>query len=154
MIHRRDDLPAVDTGSDGPGTPHEESQSTEREGIFLFKPVSIAFCTSGQAWTRRVHCFASTRRRDRRRRKQLLQNKPLLARSLQDHRRNDSSKGWQHRLPSKASSLTLGGVRGITTFLSRRMSVSYTVCSLFLFSCTFLFFSSCVFVCNFLKQVR
>ena len=24
----------VDTGSDGPGTPHAESQSTEREGIF------------------------------------------------------------------------------------------------------------------------
>ena len=36
-------LPAVDTGSDGPGTPHEENQSTETEGIFLFKPSFDSF---------------------------------------------------------------------------------------------------------------
>ena len=35
----------------------------------------------------------------------VLQNKPLLVRSSRDHRKSDSSKGCQHELPSKTSSL-------------------------------------------------
>ena len=55
-------LPAIGTGSDELGVSRADSRSTEREGFFLFKPVRIDFCTSAQAWTRRVPllCFNQT----------------------------------------------------------------------------------------------
>ena len=127
--------PAVDMGSGEPGTPQAESQSTQREGIFLLEASVDDFCTTdAQARSRSVFCF-----------NQLLYNKPLLA----DHRRSGSSRGWQHGLPSKASSLTPEVDRETITFLSIRMSC-LVHCMLF-----FLVFS-CVFclVCNFPKLVK
>ena len=37
--------PAAGTGLDESGVPHAVTQQTELEGTFLFKPVSMAFCT-------------------------------------------------------------------------------------------------------------
>ena len=50
--------PAVGTGLGEPEVPRTETQLTEREGMFLFKPVS----TVAPAWTRRVppFCFMQT----------------------------------------------------------------------------------------------
>ncbi|CAM9834741.1 unnamed protein product [Ascophyllum nodosum] len=72
--------------------------------------------------------------------KQLLQNKPLLSRSLRDHRRSGSSKGWQHEVTTKPSSLIREEV------MEYRYSIPFQIYCLpvwlvFLcFFCVFLFF--------------
>ena len=55
---------AVDTGSGEPGTPHAKSQSTKREKNYPLQAGLDSFCTSVQAWIRRVplFCFNQTLR--------------------------------------------------------------------------------------------
>ena len=54
--------PTVGTGLNEPRTPHAESQSTVREGIFLLKPASMVFCTSVAQVrnTKLLLCFRQT----------------------------------------------------------------------------------------------
>ena len=62
------------------------------KGFFLFKPVLMFFCTFAQVRNRGpLFCFKQTPVWTTT--KQLLQNKPLLVRSLRDHRKSGSSKG-------------------------------------------------------------
>ena len=82
--------------------------------------------------------------------KHILQNKPLLARSLRDHRRTGRSEGRHHGVPSKLSSLTLEDNGRAVNFPSRRMSVSCAVYR-YVFSCIFLYF---FLSANVPKQVR
>ena len=53
--------PAVGTASDEPGVSRAESQSTEKEVFFLFKPMWMVFCASpAQARSKSVFCFKQT----------------------------------------------------------------------------------------------
>ena len=80
---------------------------------------------------------------------QLRNHKPSLGRSLRDCLLASNNK--RQLRPSKVNSLILEGDGEAITFLSRRISVSCTVCPYVLcFSCVFCFF----LVWKFPKQVR
>ena len=109
----------------------------------------MIFCTSAaQVRSRSAFCFKQTSKKSSK--KQLIQNKSVLARSLQNHRRSGSSKGKQHGLPSKASNLTPEGdakpLLSVETDVFFRCAFNYPYVS----------FSLVLFwlVRNFSKQVR
>ena len=86
--------PAIGTGSDEPGVSRAETQSTEREELVLFKPVWMVFCAStAQARSRSVFCFNQTSGKTTKKINQLRHNKSLLDRSSRAQRRSGSSKG-------------------------------------------------------------
>ena len=148
--------PTVDTGSDEPGTPHAKSQSTEREGFFLFEPVSMVSCAFVQVRNRRL-LFWFKQTSERTTKQHLQKHKPPLARSLQDCRLADNNE--RQLRPSKASSLTLEGDGKL--LLSVKLNVLFAVLFfarmllLWFFLCLSVF--CCIYfllVCNFPKHER
>ena len=102
---------------------------------FLFKPVSMA----AQAWIRRILLFFFKQTSGwTTPKQQLLQHKPLLVKRLRVHRRSGSSKGRQHGVTSKPSSLILEADESIYSFSDILPCV--WIALVFLFSCVFIFF--------------
>ena len=135
-------LPAVGTGLNGPGTPYAESQSTEREGIFPLQ-ASLDFCTSPeQGITILLQADAGVDDDET-----TTSDQAAACEELRVHRRSGRSKGWQHGVTTKPSSLIREGDEVLQSFLDALFArifvfLCYSVFMFFLLLVRFFFPSS------------